>query len=94
MFDVLKLLQKPTFKKQLKKYKHDKKVNLELAYIVDLLINEKPIPDKYKNHKLIGKYNGMLELHLKPDDLLIYVKIENESITLVAIGSHSELFNK
>jgi mRNA-degrading endonuclease YafQ of YafQ-DinJ toxin-antitoxin module len=34
----------------------------------------------------------MLEVHLKPDDLLIYLKIEKESITLVAIGSHAELF--
>lgn len=34
----------------------------------------------------------MMELHLSPDDLLIYFKIDNESITLVAIGSHAELF--
>ncbi|MDQ5921402.1 MAG: type toxin-antitoxin system YafQ family toxin [Pseudomonadota bacterium] len=36
--------------------------------------------------------NGMMELHLSSDDLLIYFKIDNESITLVAIGSHAELF--
>jgi mRNA-degrading endonuclease YafQ of YafQ-DinJ toxin-antitoxin module len=35
----------------------------------------------------------MLELHLRPDDLLIYLKIERKSITLVAVGSHAELFN-
>ncbi len=93
MSDMLELLQKASFKKQLKKYKHDKKVNLELAYIVELLVNEKPIPEKYKNHKLVGKYSGMLELHLRPDDLLIYLKIEQKSITLVAIGSHAELFD-
>jgi mRNA interferase YafQ len=63
-----------------------------LALIVDLLLNEQPIPSKYKNHRLIGKFNGMLELHLRPDDLLIYLKIESESITLVGIGSHAELF--
>lgn len=89
---MLKLLQKPSFKNHLKKYQHNKKVNQELALIVDLLINEKPIPEKYKNHKLIGKFEGMLELHLRPDDLLIYIKIEQQSITLVAIGSHAELF--
>ena len=90
---MLELLQKPTFKNQLKKYKHNKKVNQELIYIVDLLINEKTIPEKYKNHKLVGKYIGMLELHLRPDDLLIYLKVEKKSITLIAIGSHTELFD-
>jgi mRNA-degrading endonuclease YafQ of YafQ-DinJ toxin-antitoxin module len=34
----------------------------------------------------------MMELHLRPDDLLVYFKIEKESITLVAIGSHADLF--
>lgn len=89
---MLELIQTSTFKKSLKKYKHDKKVNQELAFIVDLLINEKTIPEKYKNHRLIGKYDGMLELHLRPDDLLVYFKIDGDSITLVAIGSHADLF--
>ncbi|MBX9866048.1 MAG: type II toxin-antitoxin system YafQ family toxin [Burkholderiales bacterium] len=89
---MLELIQTSTFKKSLKKYKHDKKVNQELAFIVDLLINEKTIPEKYKNHRLIGKYDGMLELHLRPDDLLVYFKINGDSITLVAIGSHADLF--
>lgn len=89
---MLELIQTSTFKKSLKKYKHDKKVNQELAFIVDLLINEKTIPEKYKNHRLIGKFDGMLELHLRPDDLLVYLKIDGDSITLVAIGSHADLF--
>ncbi len=41
---------------------------------------------------LRGKYKGIMELHLKPDDLLMYLKVTGESITLVAIGSHSALF--
>lgn len=91
---MLELIQTSTFKKSLKRYKHNSVVKKELHTVIELLITEQPIPAKYKNHRLIGKYNGMLELHLRPDDLLIYIKIEAESITLVAIGSHSELFNK
>lgn len=64
----------------------------ELDLVIDLLTNEQPIPKKYRNHMLIGNFDGMMELHLKPDDLLVYYKIENESITLVAIGSHYDLF--
>ncbi len=89
---MLKLFLTSSYKKQAKKYKFNKKVNQELSFVVDLLVNEKEIPEKYRNHKLIGYQNGMMELHLRPDDLLIYFKIDGDSITLVAIGSHAELF--
>lgn len=76
----------------MKKYKHDKAVLQELNLVIDLLTNEKLLPEKYRNHRLTGNYAGMMELHLRPDDLLVYFKIEKESITLVAIGSHADLF--
>lgn len=89
---MLELIQVSTFKKHLKKYRHQKSVLQELEKIIDILVSEQPIPIKYKNHKLTGNYDGMMELHLRPDDLLIYIKIENKSITLMALGSHAELF--
>jgi mRNA interferase YafQ len=89
---MLELYQKSTFRKHIKKYINNKVVMQELATIVDMLVNEHPIPKKYKNHKLTGNYSGMMELHLRPDDLLIYMKFEHTSITLIAIDSHSELF--
>ena len=89
---MLELLYKPSFKKSMKKYRHEKQILQELNIVIDLLINEKSLPEKYHNHKLTGNYAGMMELHLRPDDLLVYIKIEKESITLVAIGSHADLF--
>ena len=89
---MLELKRKPSFKHSLKKYRHDKKLLVELDKIVELLVHELPIPVKYRNHQLTGKYKGMHELHLRPNDLLVYIKVEKESITLVAIGSHAELF--
>jgi mRNA interferase YafQ len=88
---MLKLLQTSTYKKQLKKYKHKHDVLKELKEVTRLLVEELPIPRKYNNHKLTGNYKGIMELHLKPDDLLMYVKVDGASITLVAIGSHAEL---
>ncbi len=90
---MLKLKQKKEFKKSLKKYRHKAKVLGELEKVVDLLVHEKALPIKYKDHELAGKFKGIRELHLFPDDLLMYIKIENDSITLVAIGSHAELFS-
>ncbi len=90
---MLKLKRKSSFKKDLKRYQHDKKLLDELEKVISLLVDEQPLPQKYRNHQLSGKYIGVMELHLRPDDLLMYIKIEKESITLVAIGSDSYLFN-
>lgn len=89
---MLSLIQTSRFKKNLKKYKYQRAVLEELAFVIDLLVSEQPISMKYKNHRLTGNYEGMMELHLRPDDLLVYVKVEHKSITLMAIGSHAYLF--
>lgn len=89
---MLELEQTKTFKKCLKKYRHQKPVLEELKKVVELLVNNKSIPAKYRDHELKGNYKGIRELHLKPDDLLLYVKKEKEKITLMALGSHSEIF--
>jgi len=51
------------------------------------------IPFKYKPHNLKGNYAGNWEAHIKPDLLMIWFEItaKNE-ITLLRIGSHSDLF--
>ena len=56
------------------------------------MINGLPIPEKCRNYKLTGNYSGMMELHLKPDDLLVYVQVEGNNIALVVIGSYADLF--
>jgi len=89
---MLKLEQTRTFKKCLKKYRHKKSVLEELKKVVELLVNNKPIPVKYHDHELTGNHKGIRELHLKPDELLLYIKKEEEKITLMALGSHSEIF--
>ena len=81
-----------TFKKSLKKYRHKKPVLEELKKVTELLLNNKAIPVKYRDHELKGNYKGIRELHLKPDNLLLYIKQDKEKITLVALGSHADLF--
>ena len=89
---MLKLYQTKRFKKMLKKYKGHKSALNALEKVVELLITEQPIPKTYHDHALTGNYKGVREWHLKPDDLLLYIKAEKESIPLVAIGNHAELF--
>lgn len=91
----MKQLQPITqFKKDLKRYRHQPKLLSELKEMLDLLINELPIPDKYMAHSLVGKYKGCLECHIESDFLLIWIDEKRDVIELVRLGSHSELFGK
>lgn len=89
---MLDLKEKTSFKRQIKKYKNQHDVLNILKQIVGVLVNENKLDSRYNDHALKGKFFGKRELHLKPDVLLIYEKIPNVKIVLIAIGSHSELF--
>ena len=77
-----------------KQYKRLNQKDKEITRkIINRLLNNEILEAKYKDHKLVGKYAGFRECHIKPDLLLIYKK-ENNALILVciAIGSHSDLF--
>lgn len=65
----------------------------KLHEVIMILSNERPLPDKYKDHSLEGNYKGYRECHIQPDWLLIY-KIDKDRLVLVAArtGTHSDLF--
>ena len=83
------------FKKDLKLAKK-RGLDLEdLFHVVELLANESPIPDKYRDHSLHGDYVGYRECHILPDWLLIYKKeIDIKILALYRTGTHSDLFSK
>jgi mRNA interferase YafQ len=60
--------------------------------VLTLLINDEKLGANFRAHKLAGEYKGYEECHLKPDLLLIYLRIDKKLI-LVRLGSHSELFS-
>lgn len=82
------------FKKDLKKVKSNPK-NFELTTALLRKLQEKGvagIPKNMKPHKLTGHYKDNWECHIKPDLLIIWIQIEAPKvITLVRIGSHSDL---
>lgn len=51
------------------------------------------LPQKFRDHSLVGNHKDKRECHLAPDILLIY-RVEEEAIylDLLDIGSHSNLF--
>jgi mRNA interferase YafQ len=64
----------------------------KLQVIIDLLAEDKELPANLHDHQLVGDLVGMRELHVKPDLLLVYRKIEDVFIELLRLGSHSEIF--
>lgn len=70
------------------------KINL-LKEIVEKLSQGEALPEKNRDHALIGEWSGHRECHIQPDWLLIY-RIQNDVLvlTLARTGSHSDLFNK
>ena len=87
----------PIAEKQFKKdYKKALKRGLDkklLRETVEYLVQEKQLPEKYRDHALTGNYKGARECHIQPDWLLIY-RIEKhlEILKLVRTGTHSDLF--
>jgi mRNA interferase YafQ len=75
-----------------KKSKSGKGLDLVLEDVLDLLVADKRMPVKLKDHPLRGEYFGTRECHIKPDLLLIYEKRGKSVLVLIRLGSHSELF--
>lgn len=64
-----------------------------LEKVIELLANQKPLPEKNRDHQLSGGYAGCRECHITPDWLLIYEVADEELILyLTRTGSHSDLF--
>lgn len=81
------------FKKDFKRIKKRGYDISRLEKIVELLANEVPLPEQFKDHNLSGNYNGFRKCHIAPDWLLIY-QVNNNGLVLVLsrTGSHSDLF--
>ena len=66
-----------------------------LNEIISKLLNGESLPEKNRDHQLLGDYEGYRECHITPDWLLIYVKdTEIKIISLSRTGTHSDLFGK
>ena len=90
---MLKIRYQVKFKKDYKraiKRGCNKKLFEEVLFY---LVNEKPLPEKYRDHYLTGDYKGFRECHIQPDWLLIY-KIEKNILVLILsrTGTYSDLF--
>ena len=65
----------------------------DLADLLGLLVADKKLPAKYRDHALGGNWRGYRDCHVWPDLVLIYALPDATTLQLVRLGSHSELFD-
>jgi mRNA interferase YafQ len=83
------------FKRDLKREASGSNVailNTVLPPLLIALASDAPIPARFRDHALTGIWSGYRECHAKPNLLLIYKKPDDETLRLVRLGSHAELF--
>ena len=82
------------------RFKRDLKVAIKRGYrislledVVNRLAMREPLEERYRDHLLIGDYDGFREFHITPDWLLVYQVRENELVLFLSrTGTHSDLF--
>ncbi len=83
------------FKKDYRRMKKQGKNMDLLANVIDDLLAEKVLDEKYHDHPLTGNYKGFRECHIQPDWLLIYAIDHGQLVLTVSrSGSHSDLFDE
>jgi mRNA interferase YafQ len=86
------LIIRNSFKKDIERVsKRDQRHKARTQAILDLLIVAAELPRSARPHILSGNWEGTWECHIAPDLLLIY-QFDDTSLTLIRLGSHSDLF--
>ncbi|MFN8482143.1 MAG: type II toxin-antitoxin system YafQ family toxin [Anaerolineae bacterium] len=89
----LAIRQSTRFRRDVKRLLRQGADIARLEAVVEKLVAQAPVDERYRDHALIGNWSGCRECHLQPDWLLIY-RIEGDELQLVRTGSHAELYGR
>ena len=87
------LLIRPTsrFRKDLKKAAAQGRNLAPVKEVLETLAIPRPLPPRFRDHKLKGEWKDFRECHIESDWLLIYT-ITDFELRPARLGTHSELF--
>lgn len=88
---MLNLKRHKQFLKDFKKQEISEKHYAKFVIYLGKLLQNEPLPPEALDHFLKGEWCGFKEFHISGDLLVIYA-IQNDTLELYRIGSHSELF--
>lgn len=87
----MKITQTHQFKKDIKRQQKRGKNLQKIKEVIGLLLANKPLPAKNRDHALAGDWRGWRDCHVEPDWILIYKPLTKE-LLLGRTGTHSDLF--
>ncbi|MBI9077973.1 MAG: type II toxin-antitoxin system YafQ family toxin [Desulfatibacillum sp.] len=67
-------------------------IEQDLMAVVTLLAKDALLPPQARDHSLTGDWADHRDCHIRPDLVLIYRLPDGNTLELVRLGSHSELF--
>jgi mRNA interferase YafQ len=82
---------KKDFEREKKSGVYAKKLDDLLREAVELLVADKPLPERYVDHQLEKEWRDFRDCHIRPDLVLIYRKTDDDRLELVRLGSHNQL---
>ena len=88
---MLELEVHKIFTKDLIKAKLNPTNSAKLFLYISKLLNNEELPKEAKNHFLGGEWSDTQEFHISGNLLVIYM-INNNTLQLLRIGTHSQLF--
>jgi mRNA interferase YafQ len=80
------------FRRDLKKVRQRTYDTRKLKVAINLLLDEAPLPERYHDHALKGKWKHYRELHIAPNWLLLY-KISDDDCIFARTGTHADIFS-
>lgn len=80
------------FKKDVKQAQKRHKDMNKLTAVMQLIVNNQPLPIVLSDHALKGVWKPHRELHIEPDWLLIYYLPDENTVHFERTGTHSDLF--
>ncbi|MDR3754837.1 MAG: type II toxin-antitoxin system YafQ family toxin [Terracidiphilus sp.] len=92
-----KLKQTAAFKRDFKRERKGPHRNFlfeNFETLIQTLANDERLEERHRDHPLGGEWKDHRDCHLRPDLVLIYRKPDKDTLHLVRLGSHSELFKK
>ena len=66
-------------------------IRRDFDIVIAALRNDQSLAAKHSDHALTGNWHHYRDCHIRPDLVLIYRKVGDDSLKLARIGSHSEL---
>lgn len=63
----------------------------KIRHVMELLIQEVPLPRQLMDHALRGEWKNFRDLHIEPDWVLIY-RFDGDFVRFERTGTHADLF--